>query len=120
MFIHQLSHIWIDFRNIYDDANRKYGFDYFENSRRATYVHKAYAVENKNKFEGYGDDCWGLTASDGPGPDTIVIDGEDRVFHSYLARGAPFGPDDGTVAPWASIASLPFAPEIVLFFSRKY
>jgi len=118
LFIHQLSHIWIDFRNIYDDANRKYGFDYFENSRRATYVHKAYAVENKNRFEGYGDDCWGLTASEGPGSVTIVIDGKERVFHDYIARGAPFGPDDGTVAPWASVASLPFAPEIVLEISR--
>ena len=26
----------------------------------------------------------------------------------------PFGPDDGTIAPWAIAASLPFAPEIVL------
>jgi hypothetical protein len=27
---------------------------------------------------------------------------------------AGHGPDDGTIAPWAAIASLPFAPEIVL------
>ena len=26
----------------------------------------------------------------------------------------PYGPDDGTLAPWAVVASLPFAPEIVL------
>jgi hypothetical protein len=26
----------------------------------------------------------------------------------------PDGPDDGTLAPWAVVASLPFAPEIVL------
>jgi len=26
----------------------------------------------------------------------------------------PCGPDDGTIAPWAVAASLPFAPEIVL------
>jgi hypothetical protein len=38
----------------------------------------------------------------------------ERQFYDYLARGAPFGPDDGTIAPWASAASLPFAPEIVL------
>ena len=37
----------------------------------------------------------------------------DRRFFDYLARGAPFGPDDGTLSPWAAIASLPFAPEIV-------
>ena len=34
---------------------------------------------------------------------------------SRLATGAPFGPDDGTVAPWVVVASLPFAPpEIVI------
>jgi serine/threonine protein kinase len=26
----------------------------------------------------------------------------------------PFGPDDGTVAPWVVVASLPFVPEIVI------
>jgi hypothetical protein len=31
-----------------------------------------------------------------------------------VGRGAPYGPDDGTIAPWAVAASLPFAPEIVL------
>ncbi|MFD2270107.1 glucoamylase family protein [Undibacterium arcticum] len=31
-----------------------------------------------------------------------------------MARGVPYGPDDGTLAPWAVVASLPFAPEIVL------
>jgi hypothetical protein len=32
----------------------------------------------------------------------------------YAARGVPYGPDDGTLAPWAVVASLAFAPEIVL------
>jgi len=26
----------------------------------------------------------------------------------------PYGPDDGTLAPWAVVACLPFAPEVVL------
>ncbi len=42
------------------------------------------------------------------------IGGKRRKFFGYRARGAPFGPDDGTLAPWAVVASLPFAPEIVL------
>ena len=37
-----------------------------------------------------------------------------REFYGYIGRGAPFGPDDGTIAPWATVASLPFAPDIVL------
>ena len=38
----------------------------------------------------------------------------DRQFFDYVGRGVPYGPDDGTLAPWAVAASLPFAPEIVL------
>ena len=63
---------------------------------------------------GYGEHIWGITASDGPGPAKLRIDGVDRRFYNYKARGVPYGPDDGTLAPWAVIASLPFAPEIVL------
>ena len=57
--------------------------------------------------------CWGLTASEGPGPDTINVAGVERQFFDYVGRGVPYGPD-GTIAPWALAASLPFAPEIVL------
>ncbi len=114
LFIHQFSHMWIDFRGIHDEFNKKTGIDYFENSRRATYVHRQYAIENKLEFKNYGEYCWGLTASDGPGKKKLKIDGKQRVFYNYIARGAPFGPDDGTVSPWAVVASLPFAPEIVI------
>ena len=41
-------------------------------------------------------------------------------FFDYIARGAPFGPDDGTVAPWVVVASLPFAPEIVIPTVRNF
>lgn len=114
LFIHQLSHLWIDFRGIQDRFMRERGLDYFENSRRATYVQRQYAIHNPLGFEGYGKDCWGITASDGPGPTTIKVKGVERQFFDYLARGAPFGPDDGTLAPWAVVASLPFAPELVV------
>jgi hypothetical protein len=114
LFIHQMSHIWIDFKGIHDDANRKHGIDYFENSRRATHVQQLYALDNPFGYKHYGEHGWGFTASDGPGPTTLLIDGIERVFHDYIARGVPFGPDDGTISPWAVVASLPFAPEIVL------
>ena len=114
LFTHQLSHIWIDFRGIQDAFMRDKGIDYFENSRRATYVQQQYAIANPLKFEAYSDDCWGITASEGPGPRTVKVDGVERQFFDYVARGVPYGPDDGTIAPWAVVASLPFAPEIVL------
>lgn len=113
-FTHQLSHIWIDFRGIRDVFMREKGIDYFENTRRATYVQQRYAIDNPLHFNGYGPLCWGITASDGPGPEVRKIDGIERRFYDYIARGVPFGPDDGTLAPWAVVASLPFAPELVL------
>ncbi|MEO8341345.1 MAG: glucoamylase family protein [Nitrospirota bacterium] len=114
LFTHQLSHVWIDFRGIQDAFMRDKRSDYFENSRRATYVQQQYAIANPLKFAGYGPYCWGITASGGPGPATINVDGIERTFFGYVGRGVPYGPDDGTLAPWAVVASLPFAPEIVL------
>ena len=124
LFIHQFSHVWIDFRGIKDDFMRSKGIDYFENSRRATYVQQKYAVRNPKKFKGYNENCWGITASDGPGPAMQKINGKKQMFYDYKARSIPYGPDDGTIAPWAAVASLPFAPEIVLstieYINKEY
>jgi hypothetical protein len=114
LFTHQLSHIWLDFHGIQDAFMRGKGIDYFENSRRAAYVQQQYAIKNPLKFVGYGQNCWGITASDGPGPNTLKLNGIERQFFGYLGRGVPYGPDDGSIAPWATVASLPFAPEIVM------
>jgi len=120
LFIHQLSHVWIDFRGIRDAYMRERGIDYFENSRRATFAQQQYAIRNPRHFKGYAECCWGITASDGPGPATRWIDGVEHRFYDYRARSIPYGPDDGTVAPWAAVASLPFAPEIVLPAIRHF
>jgi len=114
LFTHQLSHMWIDFRGIQDEYMIGKGIDYFENSRRATYIQQQYAIRNPRGFKGYDENIWGLTASDGPGPARKMIGGKMRRFYDYKNRGVPNGPDDGTLAPWAVLASLPFAPEIVL------
>jgi len=114
LFTHQISHVWIDFRGIQDAFMRDKGIDYFENTRRATRVQQQYAIDNPPRFAGYGKDCWGITASDGPGADSIKVNGVEREFFDYVARGVPHGPDDGTIAPWAVVASRPCAPEIVL------
>jgi hypothetical protein len=120
LFTHQLSHLWIDFRGLQDAFLRDRGIDYFENSRRATYVQQQYAIHNPLEFEGYGEHSWGLTASDGPGWTVRTVKGRRREFFDYVARGVPDGPDDGTIAPWVVVASLPFAPEIVLPTIRHF
>ncbi len=114
LFIHQLPHAWIDFRGFQDEYMRSKAIDYFENSRRATYAQQEYAIRNPRQFKLYSKVCWGITASDGPGPGTLTLHGRKRKFFGYQARGVPFGPDDGTIAPWAAVTSLPFAPDIVL------
>lgn len=113
LFTHQLSHVWLDLRGIQDDFMRERGIDYFENTRRATRIQREYAIDNPQGFKGYGRHGWGITASDGPGPVTRTINGIERQFFDYEGRGAPYGVDDGTLAPWAVAASLPFAPDIV-------
>jgi hypothetical protein len=124
LFTHQLSHLWIDFRGIQDAYMRRRAIDYFENSRRATYVQQQYAIRNPRDFVAYGPYIWGITASDGPGDAVRTIRGRKRRFYGYVARGIPHGPDDGTLSPWAVVASLPFAPEIVLptiqAFTERY
>lgn len=115
LFGHQFSHAFIDFRGLADSYMKEKGIDYFENSRRATYVQRNYAIENPHGWVGYDSLCWGVTACDGP---TDKYNFDDKRFIGYAGRGSS-GPDynyfdDGTIAPYAALSSLPFAPEIVL------
>jgi hypothetical protein len=119
LFVHQFSHAWIDFRGIKDPFMREKRCDYFENSRRATLVQREYAQRNPNEFAGYDEHCWGLTACDGPSDESPDLAGEPRRLFGYAARGVPYGPDDGTIAGWAPLASLPFTPDVSLDAVRQ-
>lgn len=116
LFGHQYSHSWVDFRGIRDDYMAARGLDYFENSRRAVHAQRAYARANPMQWNGYGDDLWGISACDGPADVTLMHAGKPARFRSYAGRGAGGAHtyDDGTLAPHAVIASLPFASEIAL------
>jgi len=103
LFTHQYSHCWIDFREIADAYMRTRGFDYFENSRRATLAQREYCIANPLGAIGYSDSLWGLTAGDGP--------------FGYEARGAPPAQnDDGTITPTAAISSIVFTPDESIAF----
>ena len=118
LFVHQFSHAWIDFRGIQDRFMREKRCDYFENSRRAILVQREYTRRNPLRFAGYDENSWGLTACDGPSHAMPELSDERRPLFGYAARGVPFGPDDGTLAGWAALASLPFAPDIALRAAR--
>jgi hypothetical protein len=71
---------------------------YWDLNTRHVRINRAYCTANPKGFKGYGKDCWGLTASDDP--------------NGYLAH-APDN-DNGTIAPTAALASLPYAPKEVM------
>jgi hypothetical protein len=76
--------------------------DYWQLNQRHVAVNRAHCIAQAQQYRGYGENCWGLTASDDP-------DG-------YAAH-APDN-DNGTIAPTAAISSLPYAPGEVLACMR--
>jgi len=76
--------------------------DYWELNVRHVQINRAHCIANPYRQPGYGESCWGLTASDDP-------DG-------YSAH-APDN-DNGTISPTAALASMPYAPEEVLKVTR--
>ncbi len=97
LFVHQFSHAWIDFRGIRDRFMREKRSDYFENSRRAVLIQREYARRNPHEFAGYDENCWGLSACDGPSDERPDVSNEQRRLFGYAARSVPYGPDDGTL-----------------------
>lgn len=78
--------------------------DYFQQNVAHVRINQAYCVRNPKNFAGYGPDCWGLTASDNQ--------------QGYSAH-APDN-DLGVIAPTAAVASLPYAPELVMPALRHF
>ena len=90
LFWAHYSYIGLDPRNLKDQyAN------YWNVVRNHALSNYRYCVANPKGFEGYGKDCWGLTAS-------YTIDG-------YTAH-CP-GNDRGVITPTAALSSFPYTPE---------
>ncbi|MDX2134337.1 MAG: glucoamylase family protein [Saprospiraceae bacterium] len=71
--------------------------NYFVRNRNHALIQWSYAKANPEKHAGYGENCWGLTACDGP--------------NGYAAHDINPNNDDGTVAPTAALASMPYTPD---------
>lgn len=100
LFVHQYPHAWIEFRGWRESW---YPFtNYFKNSIEATRAQREFTRDRLAKEfpRSYGENLWGLTASD--------------YAKGYTAWGAPpFDPQtDGTIVPCAPAGSLMFTPEI--------
>lgn len=118
LFIHLFSHAWIDFRGIRDRPMAARDWDYFRNTQVCIEVQRDYAARNPGHFVGYSKDIWGLSASDGPPPSRSRHGDRRPNILGYAARGVPLGPDDGTLAPWAALASLPYDREAAISGTR--
>jgi hypothetical protein len=69
--------------------------NYWQQNQNHTLINRAYCVENPKQFKGYGDSCWGLTASD--------------TYNGYNAY-SPTN-DEGTISPTAALSAFPYTPE---------
>jgi hypothetical protein len=94
LFFSQYSFLGLDPHGLKDEYA-----DYWEQNQNHTLINHAYCVDNPKKFKGYGEDCWGLTASD--------------TYDGYNAH-SPTN-DLGTISPTAALSAFPYTPE----FSMK-
>jgi hypothetical protein len=89
MFFAHYSYLGFDPRYVKDAF-----CNYFIRNRNHALIQQAYSVANPENHEGYSADCWGLTSCDGP--------------NGYSAHDIHPNNDDGTIAPTAALASMPF------------
>jgi hypothetical protein len=89
LFFSQYSFLGLDPRGLKD----RYA-DYWEQNHNHTLINHAYCLDNPKKFKGYGENCWGLTASD--------------TYNGYAAHSPT--EDLGTISPTAALSAFPYTP----------
>lgn len=90
LFWAHYSYLGLDPRNLED----RYG-NYWELNQHHALVNYKHAVDNPNNYEGYGENCWGLTSS-------------------YSINGyAGHHPENdlGVISPTAALSSFPYTPD---------
>lgn len=70
--------------------------DFWQLNRNQTLINYEYCVENPKGFQGYGENCWGLTAS--------------YSVNGYSAH-MPKKNDLGVITPTAALSSFPYTPD---------
>jgi hypothetical protein len=91
LFWAHYSYIGLDPRGLHDAYA-----DYWTLNKNQALINYAYCIQNPNSFKGYGDNCWGLTAS--------------YSVNGYSAH-MPFQNDHGVITPTAALSSYPYTPE---------
>lgn len=79
----------------FDPRNKKDAFcNYFVRNRNHALVNRQFCINNSKGFVGYSADCWGTTSSDDP-----------NGYSDHQPTN-----DNGTIAPTAALASMPYTP----------
>ena len=99
LFFSHYSFLGLDPRKLED----RYA-NYWQQHVNHTRINKAYCIENPKGYKGYGEACWGLTASDN---------------HQGYSAHSPTN-DLGVIAPTAAISSIPYTPESSLEAIRHF
>jgi len=100
LFFSQYTFMAIDPHDLTDDR----GIDYAEQTRNHTLINRAYSIDNPNRYKGYGEKAWGLTAGDS--------------IKGYLAH-AP-GEDRGVIQPTAALSAMPYTPSFSMQALRYF
>lgn len=101
LFFTHYSYMGLDPRAVNDRYT-----NYFENNQAIARINYQYCVANPGHYPGYGENCWGLTASDGP--------------EHYSADEPVLERDMGKIAPTGAIASFPYTPEESMRALKNY
>ncbi len=78
--------------------------DYWAHNRNHALINYNYCVENPKRFYGYGENCWGLTAS----------------YSTRFYAGHRPGEDFGVISPTAALASMPYTPKESMAAMRHF
>jgi len=92
LFWAHYSFLGLDPRGLKD----KYA-DYFQEMKNYTLINRAYCIRNPKNYTGYGENCWGLTAS--------------YSVKGYAAHAPNEQEDWGVISPTAALSSIVYTPE---------
>jgi len=122
LFWAHYSFVGLDPRKLSD----KY-VNYWEHNVAHTMINRAHCVENPHGYKGYGENCWGLTASYSvPGAGDYFRDSglpkptPDSTGIEFGYAGHSPGFDLGVISPTAALSSMPYAPEQVMPVIRHF
>lgn len=90
LFFTHYSFMGLDPRGLRDKHT-----DYWQQNLNHVLINREHCIDNPGQYKGYGENCWGLTASD-----------STKIYDAHSPTN-----DLGVISPTAALASFPYTPE---------